>query len=572
MTRDITFITTIIASYAISVFFYIKRPYDSLYSYIFWILSILLIFICISYKEKFKINSFNFKNFSFIKFINNNKLIIVILILGTIVRFWNLTSIPILTHDEAKDAGLFPQKIISGELKDYFGFNAGINNNFFILSSIPHLIITDPILKVRLFSALFGVLSILLIYLLAKSVFNKRVALISAALLSVYHVHIHFSRTEFLNLFDRFYGLLIFIAFSSLSGSWKINNVIMLATILGLGLHFYSGLRAIILLTTITFVIFTLVKNNFKKIVPFFIVFLFFFLVALGPIIVVMTTRGEEFKAEGTATVISSASHNLNSAINQIAVNYKNSLLSYIQTPIDFHYNYGGPFLIVPFSIFFLLGLLLAFSQIKKPIYLLIILSIFGIPFFNSAILNTVNYTHRLLSLIPLIIILTSFGIEKIAGLLKKLTDTKIALLFIVAICIYFAYYNIHLYFYKNIWERTLNINEFRAWESQKIINNLDKNTVTFFIGNDYYPSYRSVPPLEYLTQKHEIVDIIDREKLYQSLYKNVNNYLLIIMPDNKAMLDQQSLVKYLYPNKISSKKIYYKDMYLFDALRITKT
>ena len=118
MTRDITFITTIIASYAISVFFYIKRPYDSLYSYIFWILSILLIFICISYKEKFKINSFNFKNFSFIKFINNNKLIIVILILGTIVRFWNLTSIPILTHDEAKDAGLFPQKIISGELKE----------------------------------------------------------------------------------------------------------------------------------------------------------------------------------------------------------------------------------------------------------------------------------------------------------------------------------------------------------------------------------------------------------------------------------------------------------------------
>lgn len=574
MIKNLTFIFLITLSYLISILFYLNQPHDSILSYIFWLASILLIFIYVLYKENVGDKFFNLKNFSILKLFNNNKLIITIIILGTVVRFWNLTSIPILTHDEAKDAGLSPQKIISGEIKDYFGYYAGINNNFFVLSSIPHLIIADPILKVRLFSALFGVFSILLVYLLVRDLAGKRNGLIAAFLLSVYHVHIHFSRTEFLNLFDSFYTLIILIAFSKLSKSWKINNITILATVLGFGLHFYSGLRAIILLTIITFIIFTFVKFNFKKIIILFITFLFFFLIALGPTIIVMGTRGEEFKAEGTASLALSTNHNLNSTINQIIVNYKDSLLSYIQKPIDFHYHYGGPFLIVPFSIIFILGLILTFKRIREPLYFLIIISIFGIPFLNSGILNTINYTHRLLSLVPLIIILTSFGIENIAKLLKNLINRSVALLFILAICAYFAYYNINLYFYENVWEKTLYINEFRAWEAQKIINNDNNiNTVTFFIGSNNFPSYKSVPPLEYLTQKHKIIDITDQKILYQnSNYKSNSNYLFIIMPDNIILFNQQSLTEYLSPNKISSKRIYYKNMYLFDILKITKS
>ena len=44
----------------------------------------------------------------------------------------------ILTHDEAKDAGLFPQLVLSGIHKDYFGFNAGMVRFFsFCLCSPP---------------------------------------------------------------------------------------------------------------------------------------------------------------------------------------------------------------------------------------------------------------------------------------------------------------------------------------------------------------------------------------------------------------------------------------------------
>lgn len=574
MITGLILIFSSILSYIENVYLYIKQPYNSFYVFIFWIISILSLLLYVAYKERAKINQvFNLKNLSFVKLLNTNTLIIIIMILATVVRFWNITSIPILTHDEAKDAGLFPQKIISGELKDYFGFYAGINNIFFVLSAIPHLFLTNPILKVRFFSALFGIFSVLLIYILVKKIYGKRAGLIAALFLSVYHIHIHFSRTEFLNLFDSFYALVILIAFSILSNSWKINNIILLATILGIGLHFYSGLRAIILLTTTTFIVITFAKFNLKKFIIFAITFLIIFLIALGPTTVVMKTRQEEAKALGTSTFVFSPNKNLNSIIKQIAVNYRDSLLAYIKTPIDFHYNYGGSFLVVPFSIFFLLGFIFALRKIKEPIHFLIILSIIGIPFFNSAIFNQINYTHRLFSIIPLIVFVTSLGVEKCALFIKKITNRKVAMIFIIIVCSYFVIYNLHLYFYKNIWEKTLNINEFRAWEVQKLVNQEDsKNTITFFIGINYFPSYRSVPSLEYLTQKHKIIDIAYQEMLYQiPNYRNFSNYLFIILPGNNIIPDQQILTKYLSPNRISSKRIYYKDMYLFDFLKMTK-
>mgnify|MGYP001605919274 CR=1 FL=1 len=575
MTTGLILIFFSIASYILSIYFYIKQPYNSFYSFTLWVLSILLLLLYLIYKEGAKINlAFNLKSLSFVKFLNINKLLIAIVVLAIIVRFWNITSIPILTHDEAKDAGLFPQKIISGELKDYFGFNAGINHIFFVLSSIPHIFLTDPILKVRFFSALFGVFSVLLIFLLAKKMYGNKLGLVAAVLLSVYHVHVHFSRTEFLNLFDSFYTLIILIAFFILNKSWKINNTIFLAVVLGVGLHFYSGLRAFIAITSITFLIFTFIKYGLKKSIGFIIVFSIFFLIALGPTSVVMTTRKDEAMALGTATSIFSESQNFSSTLNKLGINYTNSLLVYVKTPIDFHYNYGGPFLVFPFSIFFIFGILLILKKINNPINFLIVSSVIGIPFLNSAIFTNINFTHRLLSLIPLIILVTSLGLEKSASLIKKITNTKAEISFLVIMCAYFITYNLHLYFYKNVWEKALNINEFRAWEMQKIINQEDnKSTAVLFIGTNYYPSYKSVPPLEYLTKKYNIIDIVNPEMLHQFInYRNFVNYLFILLPDNNIVPNEQILSRYFYTKKPYFERVYYKNMYLFDLLRMTKS
>jgi len=560
------------ASYIISIYLYIKEPYSSVYSFIFWVISILLLLLYLAYKGRAKINQvFYQKNISLAKFLDGNSLLIIIVILGIIVRFWSITSIPILTGDETRDAGILPQKIISGEIKDYFGFYAAINHGFFVLSSIPNLIVTDPILKVRLFSVIFGVLSIILIYILTKSIFhNKRLALISAIFLSTYHVHIHFSRSEFLNLFDSFYTLVIFISFNLLVKYWRISYVILLAVILGFGLHFYSGLRAIILLSSLTFLIFIIFKCNIKNALVYLAVFSIFFMIALGPLSIVMATRTEEAKALGVSTSVFSENQSLNDNLSKLTINYKDSLLAYVKNPIDFHYNYGGPFIVYPFSIFFLIGIFLIVKRVTSPINFLILSSMLLIPFFNSAILTHINNTHRLLSLVPLIALVTSLGVEKIALIIEKVINKKAAIFLITLFCSYFTIYNVHLYFYKSVWEKTLNINDFRAWEAQKLINQLgNKKTSILFVGNDYMPSYKSIPSLEYLTQKFSMVDIMNNKHLYDFINsKDYTDYIFIILPNNNALIDDRAVTDYFAPTVTFSHKTYYKDIYLFDFVR----
>ncbi|HUQ85576.1 MAG TPA: glycosyltransferase family 39 protein [Candidatus Limnocylindrales bacterium] len=561
---NILFLSVILLSSFLSIFLYSQNPTRSLPSLMLWLISIVYSLGFILHNEK--LPSFLPQKFHLKKLLRKHWDFLSILLLGILVRFASLSTIPILTHDEAKDTGFFPQKILTGELADFFGYYAGINNFFFALSTIPHLLFSNPVLKVRFFSAFFGVCSIILIYFLAKKLFDKKTGLVAMLLLATYHVHIHFSRTEFLNLFDSFYALVILLVFSVYIQRRSIYSIILLAITLGFGLHFYSGLRAIVLLTTIIFIMSQRSQTNRLRSI---ITFLSFFLIAIGPELVVFKTRPTEAFAAGTAQVTSAGNEFLH-----LITNYAHSLLAYIYEPINFHYHYGGPFLVLPFSLLFLIGLYFVIRNIKNANFLLLIAAILGIPFFNSALLTEINYTHRLMSVVPIIILLTASGITKAAQLIQKTLGKQIAKGFVVMICVGFAIYNLQLYFVQNIWEKTLYINEFRAWEAQKIINApVDRPTITFFLGNTVWPAINSVHPLPYLTQKHQIIDITSAEQLKELLTRNASeSYILIVLPQNFTNLSSESILNdYSTQYLMSSEKVFYKNMELFDKV-ILKT
>ncbi len=559
----VLFLSVIFIASALSIILYSLNPARSMASLMLWLVSLVYTLGYLIYKSTTPTHLL--KKFSILKLLGKHKLFLFILSLGTTIRFWGISTIPILTHDEAKDAGFFPQKILTGELSDYFGFWAGINHFFFVIAAIPHLLFADPVLKVRFFSALFGVFSAILIYILTKKLSDKRTAIIAILLLSTYHVHIHFSRTEFLGLFDSFYALVILIIFSIYAKHKSIYSVILLAITLGLGLHFYSGLRALILLTGIVF-LFTQ-KSQTKRLRSVFTFFVFF-LIAIGPMLVVFITRPMEAFANGTAKVATQEG-----GITLLFTNYANSLLAYVYKPIDFHYHYGGPFLVLPFSLFFLIGVYFALKNFKNANFALLILACLGIPFFNSAILTDINYTHRLMSLIPFIILLTSIGMNQVANKIRKRFGGKTARGFLIILCAGFSIYNLHLYFVQNIWEKTLFINEFRAWEAQKIVNSLEKDVTTaIFIGNQIMPEHISVHPLPYLTQNRHTIDIINLDHLDDVLKNNSGkSFTLIVLPQNKIGLDAKAIEdRYESTHAITQRKVFYKkDMELFDEVNI---
>lgn len=153
----------------------------------------------------------------FIK-IQNNKLLLLIIIVGSVLRFYHLDyqSVwldEIHTLNEANPNTPFfdlYDKIIGGEQMPPLYFYTV----YFLFKIFGYTAIV-----MRLYSAILGILAIISIFLLGKELFNKNVGLISALFLSINYFHLFHSQEArpyaFFVLFSilAFYRLILFLKF-----------------------------------------------------------------------------------------------------------------------------------------------------------------------------------------------------------------------------------------------------------------------------------------------------------------------------------------------------------------------
>jgi 4-amino-4-deoxy-L-arabinose transferase-like glycosyltransferase len=123
--------------------------------------------------------------------------LITLTILAGALRLLALNQMPPgLYHDEAFN-GLDALRVLSGQTPLYFSSNHGREPLFiYLIAATVGLLGRSPG-AVRLAAAICGTLTIPATYLMARSWFDRRVALLSAALLSVTLWHIHLSRVGF---------------------------------------------------------------------------------------------------------------------------------------------------------------------------------------------------------------------------------------------------------------------------------------------------------------------------------------------------------------------------------------
>jgi len=97
----------------------------------------------------------------------------------------------------------------------------------------------------RVVSAGFGVLGVLALYLLARELFDKKTALIAAALLAVFPPHLQFSRLGLNNIADPFFGtMMLYFIMRGLRRPDAIRlNFAWAGAMLGLTQYFYEGGR-----------------------------------------------------------------------------------------------------------------------------------------------------------------------------------------------------------------------------------------------------------------------------------------------------------------------------------------
>ncbi len=165
------------------------------------------------------------------------------------LRFWNVESIPYTFSGDEASQGKETLRVMSGEIGNPFstGWFAVPTMSFFF-NSIFIRLLGPTVLAMRLPWTIVGALTVVLAYLTVARLKGPRLGLLTAALLAVYHFHIHYSRLGSVQASDPFFvTLAFFFLYRALERKnprdWALTGAVCAG-----GLYFYTGGRLTIIL------------------------------------------------------------------------------------------------------------------------------------------------------------------------------------------------------------------------------------------------------------------------------------------------------------------------------------
>src|SRR3989338_4260251 len=124
--------------------------------------------------------------------------LIAIIILAIFFRFWDLKNTPPgLWSDEAMNGTNTIQALEGGEWKVFYPENFGREGLFINIQALFVKFLGHEPWVLRLPSAIFGVLTVLGLYLMTKALFSIRAAIFASFFLATSFWHINFSRIGF---------------------------------------------------------------------------------------------------------------------------------------------------------------------------------------------------------------------------------------------------------------------------------------------------------------------------------------------------------------------------------------
>ncbi|MBI2056131.1 MAG: glycosyltransferase family 39 protein [Candidatus Sungbacteria bacterium] len=189
-------------------------------------------------------------------------LLIAVLIIGAFLRFWWIGEFPLgLYPDEAMNGSNALEALSTGEFKWFYPENNGREGFFINIQALSVWLFGNTAWALRTVSGIFGTLTILGIYLLAKELFRDRksgtedqkhafgleygqlVAILSAFFLATNYWHVNFSRIGFRAISVPFFAT--FALYFLLKGlrTGKISALVFGGIFMGLGFHTYIAFR-----------------------------------------------------------------------------------------------------------------------------------------------------------------------------------------------------------------------------------------------------------------------------------------------------------------------------------------
>lgn len=377
-----------------------------------------------------------------------------IFVLALLVRIFMLGM-----HDTIEIDGVYYATIGKNlvEGNGYIDIEGNVNTVFTplypILIGVSNLILNNLELSARIIAAIFGALLVFPVYLLAKRFYNKRTALISAIIISIYPALTYISTITYS---DALYLFLVYnMAYFGYMALEENKTKFYALTGLFIGLSYLTRPEAAAYAGILTLLIFFWSKNNMKSKIKNVMILLLVFLIIISPYLGFVYSQTESLSLSGKGYVIYKFREyvpftqeyeknifSLNEAKDDITLNpytTNGSLFNEIMNnlPVFLNRYFSGLFreiyLIIPFLFPFVVLSLISFirkwnrKELKKELYLFAIIA-YPILFYPIFWVES----RYMLSILPILIIWASKGILKIEKRFdsKKITTLIIAIIF----------------------------------------------------------------------------------------------------------------------------------------------
>jgi 4-amino-4-deoxy-L-arabinose transferase-like glycosyltransferase len=164
------------------------------------------------------------------------------------LRVTALDSVPYTLSGDEAWFGLTARQVITGELRNPFvTAHVSMPTFFYWPISWAMRLVENGMIGLRLPSALVGTATVPALYLLARHMWGRRMAFLSAAFLAAYDYHIHYSRLGTNNVWDALFAVLTFwaldVGLTAPDEARRRRALILAGLVMGFSAYFYTGAR-----------------------------------------------------------------------------------------------------------------------------------------------------------------------------------------------------------------------------------------------------------------------------------------------------------------------------------------
>lgn len=170
----------------------------------------------------------------------------LLVLAALVLRLWRIGDIPFVISGDEASFGFESMRVVKGVIRNplTLGHLSQPTMSFFPASLTIRLWGLN-IAALRIPWAIVGAATIVVVYLMVRRLWGPRLALVTSALLAVYHFHIHYSRVNLNNIADPLLASLMVLLFYRALDTNRPQDWGLMGAASGFALYFYTGARFI---------------------------------------------------------------------------------------------------------------------------------------------------------------------------------------------------------------------------------------------------------------------------------------------------------------------------------------